>query len=566
MSSCKALLGPELTKFSRHNLLWYILFRRQKPGRTPTLTKGIPENHVRIYLQHGGNLFAKGAFEEATLQCLLLYYGPGTVNLVSETFFHSSEFLTVDEISSLGICILGSVARVNPEVRTRLKAYLASYRSPLLAAGTIYADTLLESTFGTASVLRHFYRLEARESRAFLAGLCRTGTPSMLRPFIDTGINLNDRNNYSNMLGNAAATGNLDIVRMLIESGANGALALIHLIDQSIDHSNELSDGLFKDLLELLVECSRPTSFESLHRDALWAVINSSRALSTHPKAPEVLIRQKVFSDELISCPCTRDHCSYMCVAIRNRLCSVVELLLQHGAYAKTMSSWLIFSVKHGAASCTGALIQQGADMNFVDGTGVSALQLARSNVTARHVRRISHCERHPDIYCPVTAEQDTETLAVVERAFRLKAQSTNNLKACEPNCELEPQSLDKKVEAVPAPQNIFEKTFGSILTYYRRPLLGQHSRHRYYAIGDLWSLSSYEAVLMRFFYVLSYVLLLVLGVFAFIRGDQRVRMPSRSILSAVALLLLAYIWGASLQTGLPSKADAGRSFAKQDS
>ena len=530
------------------------------PGRSPTLTEEILENHVRIYLQHGGNLFTTGVFEEATLRSLLLYYGPGTVNLVSEAFFHSSEFLTVDEISSLGICILGSVARVNPEIRTRLKAYLASYRSPLLAAGTIYADTLLESTFGTASVLRHFHRLEARRSRELLAGLCRTGTLSMLRPFIDTGIDINDKYDDYNMLGNAAAIGNMDIVCMLLESGANGALAL----HRFIIHGIELPDGLFEHLLELLVESSRPTSFETLSCDALLAVIGSSRALSTHPKAPEVLIRQKVFSDELIIFPCTRNHCSYMCVAIRNRLCSVVELLLQHGAYAKTMSRWLAFSVHYGAASFSEALIQHGADVNFLDGAGKSVLQLARSNVTAPHPRIFTHCcwERKRR----VTAEEDAEILAVVERAFRLKVHSTDALTVHEPSSELEPQSLNQESEAMPVLQNTFKKALGSLLTYHRRPILIRHSRHHYYGIRDLWSLSFYEALLMRFFYVLSYVLLLVLGILAFIRGDKRVRMPSRTILSAVALLLLAYVWGTSPQTGLPSKPDAGRSFTKQDS
>ena len=531
-------------------------------GLPLTLSEGDLENYIRTYLQHGGNLFTRGLFQEETLQNLLLYQRPGTVKFVSESFFHSSESLIVDELSSLGICFLGSVARVNPDIRTRLKAYLASYRSPLLAAGTIYADTLLEFTFGTASVLRHFHRLDAWRSRACLAGLCRTGTPSMLRPFIDTGIDLNDKVNDHNMLGTAAAMGNIDIVSMLLESGANGALALHPFFLYGI----ELSDGLFKHLLELLVESSRPTSFEDMSCDALYAVINSSRALSTHPKAPEVLFRQKVFSDELIKCPCKTFRCNYMCKAIGKRLGSVVELLLQYRAYANTTSTWLIFSVECGAASCSEALIQHGADVKFVDGTGGSALQLARSNVTAPHPRQAAYCEGFRRIG-DVTAEEDAETLAVVERAFRLQAQSTNNLTVHEPSCELEPQSLNEIGDAIPAPQNIFKKAFGSFLTYYQCSLLGGHSRYRSgYEIRNLWTLSFHEALLMRFFYVLSYVLLLVLGILAFIQGEKRIRMLSRTVLSAVALLLLAYIWGTSPQTGLPSKQDAGRSVSKQDS
>ena len=552
---------PELTKFSRHHLLYFIS-ATQTLG-SPSVTEGILGNHVRTYLQYGGNLFTKDFLHEETLRCLLRCRGPGTANLVSEILFHSSEFLTVDEFSSFGVCLLETVARVNSGFRTQLKAYLASYRSPLLAAPTIYADSLLESTFGIASVLRHFHGMNKSQVEWFLLGLCRTGTDSMLRPFIDDGIDLDAHQGLYNMLGCAAAVGNLDIVCMLIESGANSALAL----SDFIMYSWELSDGIFKHLLELLVESSRPTSFVTYGcDDALLAVINSYRALSTHRKAPEVLIRQKVFSDELISCPCTLDHCSYMCVAIRNRLCSVVELLLQHGAYAKTMSSWLIHSVNYGAASCTEALIQQGADMNFVNGTGGSALQLARSNVTALHPRTVPIFNNVCHGYHEVTAEEDAETLAVVERALRLKPQSMHDLTVHNPSYELEPQFLKRKGEAVPAPQNMFKKAFGSFLDYYKYSLLGCHSRYRSgYEIRNLWTLSFHEALLMRFFYVLSYVLLLVLGILAFIRGDKRVRMPSRTILSAVALLLLAYIWGTSPQTGLPSKPDAGRSFTKQD-
>ncbi len=533
--------------------------------RSSILDEIFLQNHVRIYLQHGGNLFTESLSASPLLRALLPYCRQGVANWISECLFHSSESSTLDEFPAFEICFLGAVAQGNPEFRTRLKAYLASYRSPFLATGTIYADNLLESIFGKASVLSRFHRLDELESTEFLVALCRTGTPSMLRPFIDTGIKLN-YSGFENMLGNAASVGNLDIVYMLIESGANGALALDAFLNFP---SKELSDGPFKHLLELLVEKSKPTSFAIPSQDALLSVLKSSRALLTHPEAPEILIRRKVFSVELMEGFCGEVFdCNYMCVAIRKRLGSVVELLLQHEAYANTMSTWSMFSIEYGAASYTEALIQRGADVNFLIGAGKSALQLARSNVTAPHPRIIPHFSNHNYIgpRGAVTAEEDAEILAVVERASHLKAQSTNNMKVHEPSCEVELQFLDQQGEAVLASQNMLEKAFGSLLTYYRRPLIGRHSGYHYYGIRDLWSLSSYEALLMRFFYVLSYVLLLALETIAFIRGHKRVRMPSRSILSAVALLLLAFVWGSSLQTMFPWKPDTGRSVTMQDS
>ena len=533
-----------------------------KGDRSPTLAEDILQTHVRIYLQHVGNLFTRRFPQDFNLRDLLLCCGPGTANLIWESLFHSSESLTVDEFSPSGICFLGTVARVSSGFRTRLKAYLASYRSPLLAAGTIYADNLLDSTFGMASVLRHFHGMAEWKSRPFLVGLCRTGTPSMLRPFIDTGIDLNDNDGFDNMLGNAAEVGNLDIVSMLIEGGANAALGLYKLIT----YGTELSDELYKHLLELLVENAKPASFQPLEHDALLAVIESSRALLAHPEAPEILIRRKVFSDKLlINYPCGQNlACNYMSVAIRKSLGSVVELLLQHGVYANTASTWLRFSVKCGAASCAEALIQYGADVNSLGGAGRSALRLARSNVTARHPRS-AYCRwRHKQ--CQITVEDDAETLAVVEQAFHLKAQSTTHVKEHEPKCGFEVQLHNHEGKTMPVPQNMFEKALGSLFTYYRPPLHEHRVRPRYHNIDNLWSLSFYEALLMRFFYVLSYVLILALGILAFIRGDKCVRMPSRSILSAIALLLLAFIWGTSPQTNLSSKPDTVRSVTKEDS
>ena len=386
----------------------------------------------------------------------------------------------------------------------------------------------------------------------------------MLRPFLDTGIDLDGDHSACSMLGYAASVGNLDVVRMLIERGANGTPALADLIHCGKD----LSDELFKHLIELLVECSRPTSFLGFYDDALVAIIECPRALLTHPEAPEILIRRKVFSDELIKPSCGQLYnCNYMCLAIRKGLGAVVELLLQNGAYATTMSAWLIFSIECGTATCTEALIRHGADVNFLDGAGRSALQVARSNMIAPHPRIFEdfeeHCYDHP---CRVTAEEDAETLAVLELAMHLKAQSATILKEQEPECGFEVELHDQGDKTSPVSQNMVERVLGFLSTYYTPALHGHRVEPHHRGFKDLWSLSFYEALLMRFFYVLSYALLLAVGILAFIRGDKRVRMPSRSILSAVALLFLAIIWGSSLQTNLPLKLDNGRSFTTQDS
>ena len=533
---------------------------------SPTFAEDILKHYIWIYLQHGGNLFTGSLVGRSPEENLLLRFGPGTAGLISESLFHSSEAWTVDELSSFGICFLGAVAQTDPKFRSRLKACLASYCSPLPAARILYANHLFESTFGTASVLSHFHRLNEGDRWQLLCGICRTGTPSMLRLFIDTGIDINHDPERLNMLGHAAAVGNLDIVCMLIESGANGAGALCVFIDGS----EHLSDGLYKQLLELLVEKSSPTYFPDVSDDPLSAVINSSKALLSHPKAPEILLCRKVLNNVLINRPCEKSReCNYMCAAIKNRLDSMVGLLLQHAAYANTKSSWLMHSVKCGAASCTEVLIRHGADVSFVDKSGRSALELARSNVTAPHPRvfTTTHCRYYSyNIRVEVTAVEDAETLAAVERALELKDQSTKSSEVCGPSCGLESQSLNQEDKSTPVPQNKFEKAIGFLSTYYKSGLDEHRVEPYHLGIGDLWSLSFYEALCMRFFYVLSYALILAVGIIAVIQGKKRVLMPSRTIMSALALLLLAFIWGSSLQMNLPSKLDNGRSVTTQNS
>ena len=562
-AQARNLLTLSLLKRSRERVLSNLFFLSSSSSfMTPS--EDILQESLRIYLQHGGNLFTRHQRPDSTLCNLLLFGGAGTANLVSRSLFHVSDAWTVDELSSFGVCFLGTVAHGDPEFRTLLKERLGSYRSPLLAAGTIYADSLYESTFGIASVLGHFHRMDSYRSRMLLCGLCKSSTPSMLRPFLDTGLDLDDDYFDCSMLGYAASVGNLDVVRMLIERGANGAPALDHFIG----YGKDLSDGLFKHLLELLVECSRPTSFLGTYNNALLAIIRCPRALLTHPEAPEILIRRKVFSDELIKPSCRQEHgWNYMCLAIRKGLGAVVELLLQNGAYASTMSAWLIFSIECGTATCTEALIRHGADVNFLDGAGRSALQVARSNMNAPHPRIFLDFRKHKHfVECEVTAEEDADILTVVERAFELTAQSTKSLDVCAPSCELESQSLNQEGKAMPVARNMFQKALRFLSTYYTPALHGHRVEPHHRGFKDLWSLSFYEALLMRFFYVLSYALLLAVGILAVIQGDKRVRMPSRSILSAVALLFLAIIWGSSLQTNLPLKLDNGWSFTTQDS
>ncbi|KAL9627832.1 MAG: hypothetical protein Q9164_007476 [Protoblastenia rupestris] len=407
----------------------------------------------------------------------------------------------------------------------------------------------------------------------------------MLKPFIDIGIDVNGRDIWPkhNLLGHAAAAGNMDVVYMLLDAGTNGALALYHFLR----HSKALDVERFELLLVLLVESARPTTFGYDWHDGLLSIILSSRALSLHPEAPNVLLSRRVYSSKLLGAgvaKCDYDY-SYMYQAISEGHPYIVELLLQHGAHADAqighlfdyqepnafekepckclgypqcsmcMSrsyllqsyTWLTLSVMSGAADCADVLIQYGTDVTALDGAGRSAIHIARSNVVAPHPRFSGDCL----IERSVCAEEDAETLAVVEKAYNLILQGTEKIEDCvKPSRECECQPPMKQYRVVTALRKSFEKVFGFFLTPSQIERLMAPFRNLTYSIKKVWKLPFHEALLMRFFYALSYILIIAVEVLAFAKGNRRVPTPSRSLVIAAALLLVAIIWGPS-QLGL---------------
>lgn len=527
-------------------------------------------NYLHSYMKHGGDLKDTRS---------LIFFGStfahrGRIDWISESLITSSEPWLVDDFSSLDICLIGALAQVDAVFRGRLKKKLFSYRSPVSVNGVASIDHLFETTFGTASIESHFHTLDERLMYEVSSLVSRTGSTSLMKLFIDMGIDVNGTHWRDNLLGCAAAGGNTDNICMLLEAGANSSLAVTLFLGSSHD----LSDASFRLILEMLVNNAEPASFNP-GNDPLLAVFMSSRARKLCPKAPEMLLNRNIFTDtgfgrRVDRANLCRYYYNYMFEAISNRNPFAVNFLLQNGAHADARISelfhcqrhwfesctWMTFAVMHGAVSCIDVLIQHGADVAALDGAGRSAVQLAKINASASHPRPIFH-----KWMGNVSAEEDAETLAVVERAFKLKFQGRRSLEEhlkLSDSHTLRPSPRPKK--SVSVLRNTFGKALELVLTPAQTETLHDHLRKLYWDMRKIWSLPFYEALLVRFIYVLSYALLLAVEMNAFIKGHKRIPMPSRSLLSAAALLLLAIVWGSS-QTGMTWGSITGQSKSETD-
>ena len=511
--------------------------------------KDLLQKHVRNYLQHGGKFWDEEAF---VFTIIFLSYKVSPIEWIPDFLFNASEPWLVDELSSLQICCIGTLAHVDAVFCNRLKNKLASYHSPPSLRRTRSADHLFESIFGLASIESHFRTLASYEMDGLLSFSCRTGSVAMIKLLIDLGVDVNGGRYDRNILGNAAGVGNVDIVKMLLKAGANGSLA----IKTFLDSSKDLPDTVFRSLLELLVDNARPWSFYHIN-DPLLATIRSTRALHCYPDAPKILLDRDVFTKECFGESALKVLYldSHMFQAISRGRPSVVDLLLRNGACADAQIShsfdcrgewfeacaWLTLAVKFGDASCTDVLIQHGADITALDGAGESAIRLA-----------IGHAlDSHPRIFDGYIyrAVQGAETLTVVERAFNLKFQGAMSIEDyLNSNEEISPQPPSRRDRFTSMLRKTMMKVLSIFLTPSQKQLLLNYLESLYRHTHNIRSLPFHEALLMRSMYVVSYAVLFAYELHVLIKSHKRISMPSRFSLSALALLALAVIWGSSSQ------------------
>ena len=433
--------------------------------------------HLNKYLNYGGKVFA--ADTGYVLSHLFKWRG-SHVDWIPDLLFNTSESWSPDDLSRSQVCIIGVLAHADAAFKHRLKIELelTHYHSPSLSDRTPSADSLFETHFGMATLERHFRTLDSDELYPLLSLVCRTGSTSMIEPFIDLGLDVNGGNDSEyNLLGNAAAVGDMNIVDTLLEAGANGSLALSRFLC-----GEHLPNALFRHIFELLMENAK-SAWVDLHNDPLNAVLNSSRAVSLYPKAAEILLERKLFARSLLGVggSSISYHYSYLYQAILHRTSSVVDLLLQNGACGDAQIShlfncfgqwfgsctWLTFAVTCGAGSCAEVLIRHGADVTALDGAGRSAIQLANSNASVLHPRTVELAlASWEDLECRITTEEDVETLAVVERAFNQKFQGKESIENyLNASDEVAPQPPSRYERLMSMLQKTLDKALGIFLT-----------------------------------------------------------------------------------------------------
>lgn len=364
-------------------------------------------------------------------------------NVVPDIILHYSQPWVVEDLGSSSVWYIGILAYSDRTFFGILRTCLRSERSVSKVSNANVAEDILHSVFGIDAVVSQVLDASVKERSRFIRTLIKKGTTSMLEPFADAGLNLDEGEVWRNYLSLAAELGKLDFFNMLVDAGASCTRAIPYFCSQS----NELEDSVFKSLLSILLDrATADVAYTSDYRvnytDALRSFLASDRAMDVQPDGPAILLKKGIFNQgKVVGTGETFAHFSYAVGAIYRNRSAALKPLLEHGTpwdlpigemhpingyWLEPLHNYtlLTLAVELGKIACVDTLLQHANNhTNSIvhpDGRGQSALQLAISAAAAPHPRDtvFKSIPWGPAVAEEASAFQDTSVLTLLQDAL----------------------------------------------------------------------------------------------------------------------------------------------------
>ena len=345
-------------------------------------------------------------------------------DIVPGMILHYSQPWVVEDLGSSSVWYIGILAYSDRAFFSTLRSCLCSERSEPKVSNANIAENILHSVFGIDTIVSQVLDASVKERNRFIRTLIEKGTTSMLEPFVDAGLNLDEGAIWRTYLSLAAELGKLDFFNMLVDAGANGARAISPFC---MTHK-ELENPVFKSLLSVLLDCATADAgytFDSKYPcdDALLSFLMSDRAMDVQPNGPAILLKKGIFN--------RGNHSVYAFEAIHCNRPAALKLLLEHGTprdlpWLAPLHGYtlLTLAVELGRIACVDTLLKHAHNPTnsivHLDGRGQSALQLAISAATAPHPRDtiFKGSPWGRGVAEEASAFQDTSVLALLQDAL----------------------------------------------------------------------------------------------------------------------------------------------------
>ena len=411
-----------------------------------------------------------------------------------------------------------------------------------------------------------------------MVAIARSGTASMLKPFIENGIDTGE----DNYLGYAAARGEMAIVRMLLDAGAATAPAL----HPFLFYENSLLSPKFQSVLTLLLEKVIPCGNDwwvARNSDPLNALLFLEAAEPTCYEGVKILVENGwVSCEHLYGSPGCELSDSYVFTAILRDRPHLLQLFFDMGFQVNCQIghqfaagtrfdgeedeiiqyTWLSLAIEAGSVCSVEVLVNLGVDPFSKNGNDKSAIDLARSNAAADHPRRnlSTLCFNYGFSKFSVTEAEDAQILALLEKALinQAKGPKKSLLESGQHN-EGQSSSCHSKVtrtcgfEGAPLcyfhcpvsvePSGLLNKTLDKVRGSIWHRKVQRFIRKIRYQLWQFTRLTYMEALLIRIGVVVSYCILLFYQSFYIAIWLRNLPPPPRGARAAAVILGFAVMW-----------------------
>lgn len=381
-----------------------------------------------------------------TSACSLIFRSRHGLAYLESFVYRYIDPLALEDMVSANAWVLAALARSFPTFQRCLESQLAEYRTPMILSSCRRPIDRTITQFNLESQITGVKQASVAIRTSFLGALCTGGTLSMIAPFLDCGINLDELEpqSFSTYMRTAARHGQLGTMIALMEAGASVNVQLLDPLAKLKEWDPTAVLGPVEDLLErwFSLREGRPT-YTGDPETEYWILpkllqsptFNSSNVLfrALWTRQPPAILKC------LLDAGCgRRDNKapeSWCQIVKGSEIIEVVKsnnpnlnLLLSYGLGIECEDCMkytaLLYALDRGegCVDFTKTLIHAGADLVRRTGSGFTPLEFAEKNMKAKHPRLPNPAwTRKAWELRPVTLEEDQRSYHLLKRAIREK-------------------------------------------------------------------------------------------------------------------------------------------------
>ncbi|KAH0565040.1 hypothetical protein GP486_001566 [Trichoglossum hirsutum] len=322
----------------------------------------------------------------------LIFSAPGGLSYLQSFLFRYIDLIKFQQMGAMETWILAAIARSVPEFQYRLIKQLEDFRTPPAISSSPPRKLLPILQLDINHQVSEIQQSSLISRTTFVRILSSRGTASMLEPLLQQGLNVNEvRNTPLSYLGEAARTGNHETMSVLLNAGAdiNGGAtftALDALLERWAAMDMTGTDKRIEDEYFMFEQLVNTTGIRST--DALIRAIYLRRDYCI------VRLLQAGFGRKAND-PSRGLYSlsgSEAVEAIKHNNLRGLQLLIEHGASLEFEDrggyTALLHALDKGHLDLVEALVEGGAKLLQQTSIGLTALDVARENVSAGHPRK----------------------------------------------------------------------------------------------------------------------------------------------------------------------------------